>query len=333
MADTATSTEDDILGSIDIGDGDTSEDTSTDEGEAGQSTQDSGTQEQTNPLESGQSSGKSKQGTKPEHGKSDKSTGPQPIKDANGNVIADGGRERRFYEAAQVARQENARLQGELSKVTAKVAAYETANTISTQLGLTPDEATTGARIMAAYKNSPVETIKYLLTEAQAAGHNVTGIVSGGTDVAAIKQLIEQAFKPLNDERAGKERATQVEQQAVREYNNFISRFPDAKTHETTIARLLESDPSLSVEAAYYKLQSFYLAKQLDWKKSLEVIAEEMKGTQQQQGGTSSVTRQPGLPGRGTSVTNTQAPGEIADVTTSIDDIVKESMREAGLSI
>jgi hypothetical protein len=327
------STEDEILGGIDIGEDTSNEDTSGDEGEAGQSTQESGTQDEANPLEQGQSSAKSKSGTKTQPAKSDKSTGPQPLRDANGNVIADGGRERRFYEAAQVARQENARLQGELEKATAKVAAYETANTISTQLGLSADEATTGAKLMAAYKNNPVETIKYLLTEAQAAGHNVTGIVSGGTDVAAIKQLIEQAFKPINDERAGKERATQVEQQAVREYNNFISRFPDAKIHETTIARLLQSDPSLSVEAAYYKLQSFYLAKQLDWKKPLEVLAEEMKGQQQPQGDTPSVTRQPGLPGRGTSVTNAQAPGEIADVNTSIDDIVKESMREAGLSI
>lgn len=333
MADTATSTEDDILSGIDVGDGDTNEDTSSNESEAGESTQEPSAQEEVNPLEQGQPSAKSKSGTKTQPAKSDKPTGPQPLRDANGNVIADGGRERRFYEAAQVARQENARLQGELEKATAKVAAYETANTISTQLGLSPDEATTGAKLMAAYKNNPVETIKYLLTEAQAAGHNVTGIVSGGTDVAAIKQLIEQAFKPINDERAGNERAAQIEKQAVQQYNGFIARFPDAKIHEKTIARLLQSDPSLSVEAAYYKLQSFYLAKQLDWKKPLEVLAEEMKGQQQQQGNTSSVTRQPGLPGRGTSSTNAQASGEIADVNTSIDDIVKESMREAGLSI
>ena len=259
-------------------------------------------------------------------------SGPQPLRDKAGNIVAEGGRERRFYEAAQIARQERDAIQQKLATVEAKVQAYEQANSIGTQLQLTPEETITGMKIMAAYKANPAETIKYLLTEAQSQGHNVQDVLGNGFDASVVKNMVNEALKPILQDREEKQKYRDVEERAVSEYNAFTQRYPDVKVHESSIARLLESDPQLTPDAAYYKLRSFYLEKGLDWTKSLETIASDMEKSKTTQG--SSDTRSPGLPGKGTnSGTATTAKTAFADVDTSTDDIVKSAMREAGIQI
>ena len=331
MARKNTTIEDDIASAVGITDEETGGDTDEVVVDPGEETAEKVEEVHTDDGDGTQST-KSEAGTSTDSKQGKGTSGPQPLRDRAGNIIAEGGRERRFYEAAQIARQERDAIQAKLATVEAKVQAFEQANSIGTQLKLSPEETITGMKIMAAYKANPAETIKYLLTEAQSQGHNVQDVLGNGFDASVVKNMVNEALKPILQDREEKQKYRDVEERAVSEYNAFTQRYPDVKVHESSIARLLESDPQLTPDAAYYKLRSFYLEKGLDWTKSLETIASEMEKSKTTQ--SASDTRSPGLPGKGTnSGTATTAKTAFADVDTSTDDIVKSAMREAGIQI
>jgi hypothetical protein len=256
-----------------------------------------------------------------------KNSGPQDLVGRDGSVIASGGRERRFYEAAQRGKQQVDTLTTQLTEATTRLKAFEDAGSIGNQYDLTPDEVTTGAQLISSYKNDPVETIKYLLTQAQASGHNIDTV--GTTDMSAMKQMLDTAMKPFTDQRKAELDTQENNDRAYQVYSAFIAKFPDAAAHEDTIARLLNEDTSLSPEAAYFKLQSYYATKGLDWKKSLAVLQQEhanrqangLQNTQQQLPDGNNVD-----PNRATDT------AEVADVNTSTDDIIRQAMVEAGIN-
>ena len=326
MAKSPKTVEDEILGAAGFGGEDNDDTTDGSEEEAG------GSEERTTPEAEGAAGTEqptSKQvgdgtGGKPKKG----APGPTPLRDKDGNVIADGGKERRFYEVAQQAKRERDGALARVTQLEGELKGYKEAGTIGTQLNLSPDDMVTGAKMIAAWKANPVETIKYLLTEAQAAGHNLQGVISGGTDTAAIKKQIEEIVRPLLQDREVAAKSAEAESRAVQEYNGFVQKFPDARVHETSLARLLENDASLSPEAAYYKLRTYYLEKGLDWNKPLEVIAQEAAKASTKPGAT-----RRGIPSRGANAAVTEESDEIADVSTSVDDIIKSAMRESGLPI
>ena len=256
------------------------------------------------------------------------SRGPQDLVDKDGNVIAKGGPDRRHYENWQKAQQENGALTQNLQALESQVEAYKNASNLGTQYSLSPEEMTAGAQIMQAWKDDPANTVKYLLTQAQSLGYNVDGI-GGTTDVNAIKTMIDQALSPIMQERQDKADTQRIEDEARNQYSSFLQTYPDAESHETALAQLLESDRNLSLEAAYYKLRSFYSEKGLDWSKPLEVLQAEMQQQAVQERGN---TQQP-LPTGNVSSTTMTGATDIADATTSFDDIIRQSMSEAGMKI
>lgn len=259
------------------------------------------------------------------------SRGPQDLVDAQGNLIAAGGKERRFYETAQREKQRSESLTKELDNAKMQLDAISTAGNLGTQYSLSPEELTTGAQIISAYKENPVETLQYMLTQAQAAGHNISEIGMGGSvDTQAIKQMIDNAVKPLVSEQQYKQETEQTNQEAEQEYNSFVSKYPDAPVHEQALTRLLQDDSTLSPEAAYLKLQNFYLQKGLDWNKPLDQLQQEhdaqkatgpMPNTQQQ------------LPNGNVNASNATDTSSVANHNTSTSDIIRDAMREAGLQI
>ena len=304
---------------------------STDESLASPSTTEENTGTETTTTEEAPPAG-GEQGTQTsDDNKSDgrQTRGPQDLVNANGEVVAAGGRERRFYETAQ---QQKARADGLDAKVTslnAQLEAVNNAGTLGTQYNLTPEEVTTGAQLISAYKNNPVEAIQYMLTQAQGNGINVDSILNGGsTDVGAIKQLIENALAPLTEQRQEQIDTQAVNDRATEIYNDFMVKYPDAAVHEDSLSRLLEQDSSLSVEAAYYKLQSYYNGKGLDWTKSLGTLQQELDATNTSE--TANTRAQP--PDGGVNTTNTTDTAQVADISTSTDDIIKEAMAEAGIT-
>ena len=251
---------------------------------------------------------------------------PQDLVDKDGNIVATGGKERRFYETAQRERSRADGLAREVETLKTQVEAVNNAGTLGTQYALTPEELTTGAQIIAAYKKNPVETIQYMLTQAQAQGHNVEAISGGGVDMAAFQQLLDTKLQPLLAEQTQRVDTQAANDKALEIYNNFNTQYPDAAIHENSLARLLNQEPNLSPEAAYFKLQAYYAQRGLDWTKSLEQLQKEQKIV------APGVNTQQALPEGGvtTPVTDTD---EVADVNASTGDIVKDAMREAGIEI
>lgn len=248
--------------------------------------------------------------------------GPQDLIDAQGNIVARGGPDRRHFETSQ-------KQKVEIDRLNAKIGTLEGASTVGTQLGVTPEEAIAGVRIMAAFKNDPSATINYLLTQAKSSGHNVDSVGGANVDSSAIARMIDQKLAPLLNNIETQNQQTAATQQATEQYNDFIGAYPDAKTHENTLAQLIKADQSLTPVAAYFKLKNFYLERSLDWTKPLDVLQKELVPGEKGKPNTQGVL-QPSLPNGATPPIATDT-SEVADASTSMDDIVDQSMREHGL--
>jgi len=319
---TLVSTDEAILDSIGEGD----EPTTSDDTEE----QDAGTSEETTEQASTASSEQDIEGSSTQE-QQQTARGPQDLVGADGQIIATGGKERRFYETAQREKSRADNITKELETVKAQMDAINNAGTIGTQYGLSPEEVTTGAQIISSYKENPVETLSYMLTQAQSAGHNIDALLTGGggMDTQAIKQMIDNAVKPLVTEQQGRAETTAASAESQRLYNEFSTRHPDAAIHESSLARLLTEDSTLSPEAAYLKLQNFYLQKSLDWNKPLDQLQQE-HDAQKVQGPVENTQQQ--LPNGKVVQANTTDTASVADVNTSTGDIVKDAMREAGIT-
>ena len=320
MAEEQISTDEEILNAI--GEGDANEQTQEPQAEGTEQTTETTATAQE--AESGQVAGQSPE-IKPE---GQQNRGPQDLVDAQGNVIAAGGKERRFYEQAQRAKHEAQQANSKIQQLEGQLKAINDAGNAGSQYNLSPEEVTTGVQLMAAFKENPVETVKYMLTQAQSLGHNIDNITNSSTDMASIKKMITEAVDPVVQDRQQRIEGEQSRKNAEEVYKNFMTKFPDAGPHEHSLARLLESDSSLSPEAAYFKLKNFYLEKNLDFSKPLDVLQKELDTQKQAPAeNTQSTVPTGGIPA--TNVTDTET---IADVGTSMDDIIKQSMRDAGMN-
>tara|TARA_R110002050_G_scaffold11834_4_gene39444 strand:+ start:80 stop:1039 length:960 start_codon:yes stop_codon:yes gene_type:complete len=256
-----------------------------------------------------------------------KVSSPQDLVDAQGNVIATGGKERRFYETAQREKQRAEGLTREVETLQAQLEAINNAGSVGSQYDLSPEEVTTGAQIIAAYKNNPVETIEYMLTQAQASGHNVDAIgQNGNMNLNAVKQMVDSAIQPLVAEQYEREEIEAANDRAQEIYDNFNSQYPDSAVHEDSLARLLEQEPSLSPEAAYFKLRSYYMERNLDWTKSLEQLQSEQSSQQ------ASANTQQAVPDGNVISNRVTDTAQVADANTSTDDIIRQAMSDAGIN-
>lgn len=251
--------------------------------------------------------------------------------DQAGNVIAKAGKERRLWERVQRYEHfEVPQMRQQIEQLTQAAGQREVLNNVPQQLGLTDEETLQGMKLIASYKKDPVSTINYILTEARAAGHNLQGVGQGQVDLAAINQLLDQRLKPLIDDREAEQRQIQANDQATQQYNDFITRFPDARTHEEVLAKLLAGDPKLSAEAAYYQLKLWVQEKGLNWNQPLQAQVEAM--TQQGTNTQSVVPPLGGGRGGNAPVTDTKQAAAVADADADTADIVREAMREAGMN-
>ena len=318
MAEELISTDEAILDSIGEGDDQQVTDEGTSSEDTGATT-DTGEETSTASGEQGTEDGDGKDTPRKTSG------GPQDLVDAQGNVIATGGKERRFYETAQREKARADTATKEVSTLKAQIEAINNAGTLGTQYSLTPEEVTTGAQLIAAYKSNPVETIQYMLTQAQASGHNIDAIGGGGLDMQAVKQMLDTALQPLVAEQNERVDTQEANDRALEVYNEFSAKHPDAAVHENSLARLLQQEPTLSPEAAYFKLRSYYLERNLDWTKSLETLQAE------QNAGPSANTQQAVPDGNVTDARVTDT-AQVADVNTSTSDIIRQAMEDAGIN-
>src|SRR4051794_28954277 len=91
-----------------------------------------------------------------------------------------------------------------------------------TSHGLTPDEATIGLQMAAAYKANPTAFITNIIRNAQANGVEVpTGTPTPGLDVNTLSRIIDQRLAPL----LAPIQAQRQEQEAQGQLRNHISTF------------------------------------------------------------------------------------------------------------
>lgn len=264
--------------------------------------------------------------------------GAGDLKLQDGTVIR-AGAERRMYERMQQTVQQHHSLTQQHQQATQKVAQLEgelqgfrQANQAMQQLGITPQEAAIGYNFVAEFKKDAVGTVKKLLEHVRSQGHNVEGI--GQTvDMGAIQRMIQQQLQPITSHHQTLQQQQVAEQQAAQEYNNFVTRYPDARLHEGMLAEMLNRDTNLSLDAAYFQLQLWATRNGLDWTQPLPA---QIQARQNGQGNGQQQTRQQTtLPnGRGGAAQfNGNAVGskpKSASADASWDDIISETFQEVG---
>lgn len=182
--------------------------------------------------------------------------GDGSVYDLQGRKVANVGLERRIFD--RVTRYYNG-LETEHAGLKQKVDNYDAANAAAKQAGLTIEESALGTRIMTAWKRSPLETINFLLTQAQNQGHDVSSIRQGGAafDPAAVRdvmnELLESRFsqlQPLIDQLNQAKELDEVRDQVRNEQAAFFEEFPDATQHRQVLGALMQhmdtGDPRLA---------------------------------------------------------------------------------------
>lgn len=270
-------------------------------------------------------------------GKENKGTaaGPKDLTLQDGTVIK-GGQERRFYEQRELARQQ---LQSTTTTLNATRAELQKAQdelktvraSVESVQGAAPQDVALGVRILRDLKADPVGAMKKLLAEVIAQGHTIEGI-GAGVDQLALQRMLDDRLGKQNV--APQQTEEQLVAEAQAEATQFFSNHPDARTHEPLLARVLNDHPHLSLEDAYFQSKAWFIENGYDWSQPLNGQMAASNNTQQQQ----QDQQQPKpIPGSGNSPANGAANVKAADQVdvahedTSIDDIIRQSMKEAGL--
>lgn len=256
------------------------------------------------------------------------------ITDAQGQIVAEAGRERRWFETSETLhnyvgaqREEIAGLKARISEIAAT--SKEAMDGVPARLGLNMDEVNLGLKLAAGFKSDPVETARYIVAEAMKLGYNLEQIVetagSNNLNMTAIKQLLDDRLGPVADQRNAEQEKRTQEQNGIDAYNVFMRRFPDAAHHQEQIAAVARQY-KIAPEDAYFELRKWANNKGYDFNQPLQP---QMQRASQPANGPSAAPLPSGgsLPGV---VTNTP---QIASDDVDYDDIIKESMREAGMNI
>ena len=208
----------------------------------------------------------------------------QDLVDANGNIIAKAGAERRFYEENVKLKRDKEifntkvlpTLKENYNNMLAKVQAYDETFKALRADDLTPDDIQTGLELVRQWKKSPADTMKFLLTQAKSYGINVDG-VNSGVDAAAINQMLDQKLQPFIQEREQREQERQIQIKAKKTYDDFMSKYPDAINHTDELAYLYKRNPNMSLDAIYYQLRNHYAENGYDFNTPLAEILNSRK--------------------------------------------------------
>lgn len=263
------------------------------------------------------------------------------IDPATKEIVAATGRERFYFEQARHGQGLTRKAQNALrqaveigQRLESENKAYQKAN----NTGLSLPDQTQAVQLYTMYKKDPLATLKYILTEAQANGidlKSVLGANGGAIDTGAIASLIdkklEPVLKPMNEQRVEQDRRNKIIADATRETAEFFERYPDAGVHEEELAKILTAKPHLKPIEIYFAYKEWAMKNDLDWSQPLpaQVLARQGNNGTRDRG-----RRQPLPQGREQRrlADNRQEDASFA-ANARTDDIVREAMRDAGISI
>lgn len=264
---------------------------------------------------------------------------PGDLVGRDGNVIARAGAERRFYETAQRATQQAQQYKQQLDTTTAQLTAFREAAQLPTQLGLSPEESSTGLQLVASWKQNPVGVIQYLVEQAKAAGHNVEGL-GGISDMGAIRRMIDERLAPVTQQAQSVQAQEQAQTAAREQVQALASAYGEsALVNSDALSKLIgasqESGQSMSLEQAYFRFAEWCYRNQYDPHQPIDAQIEARRAPQANTPAQSEQRNPPRPNGRAVSAPNGVTPVDPTAVFTgqeSMRDIVRASLREAGFN-
>jgi hypothetical protein len=266
---------------------------------------------------------------------------------ATGEVVAKAGNERFYFEIArnssgyiQKATRQLEAMQVDLQNANTQLQAYNDLHTEARNSNLSTAEQTEAVKMMAAYKQNPASTLKYMLTEAAANGIDLNEVFGEGSnfEVGAIGKLIDEKLKPFTTQADMQRQQQQIQEDAAKQATEFLNKYPDAKMHEPVLASLITKNPGLGLVDAYYQLKDFARENNLDWNSPL---SEQLGQTQQQpqqtqQKQTTTPQQKPMVSGHNAQTVaagKQQTTQNSMGATARTDDIVRQAMQEAGFNL
>ena len=279
----------------------------------------------------------SKQAEQPKTAEQPRTPNPQDIVDPRtGEVIAAAGKERRWYEESRRAKHEVNELRNKFTLVETELNAFKQAAILPQKLNLEPNEVASAMQFMAHFKANPVEAAKKVLAEVQAAGYSIAEL--GGTDVAAIKQIVEQSVKPFIQDREAATQQEQYTREAEIEYNNLVAEAPWIVAQDDDLAKILAKDPSMTLREAALRLENFALREGYDLNRSVEAQYYERQNAPKTQAQALPAQRpnRAAAPAQSNPVTGTTPViprNTSVTANHSTRDIIREAMREQGINV
>lgn len=262
--------------------------------------------------------------------------GPGDLVDREGRVIAKAGAERRHYEAAQRATREAHTVKQQLDNVSAQLQAFREAAQVPTQLGLSPEESTTGLQLIASWKQNPVGVIQYLVEQAKASGHTLDGI-GGTTDVGAIKNMIANELAPLRQQAQLLQQQSETQTAAQAQVSSLVSEYGEqALVNGDALSKLIDASTSagrpLNLEQAYLRFSNWCLSNGFNPHQPIDpqIAAKRAPAQATQQ------SNPPRPNGRAVAAPNGVIPMDTAATVTGNEttrDLVRMAMREAGYNL
>ena len=278
-------------------------------------------------------------GKQPEQGTTEKprpAPNPQDIVDPRtGEVIAAAGKERRWYDESRNAKREVSEVRQKLQLVETELGAFKQAAVLPQQLGLQPAEITSAMHFMAHFKTNPVEAARKVLAEVQAAGYTIPEL--GGTDVAAIKQIVEQSIKPFITDREQSVQQETISREVEEEYNQLAAESPWIVVQDEDLAKIMAKDTSLNLRQAALMLENFALRGGYDLNRSVEAqFFERQQAPKTEPTLPAPRVNRAAAPAQTSATTRTTPVVERKQSVTSnhsTRDIIREAMREQGINV
>jgi hypothetical protein len=254
------------------------------------------------------------------------------IVDANGEVIAKAGAERRLFQKLQTAEKT-------IEDTARANEGFRNFASAPQKMGLTPNEAIQGMQFISDLKTKPVEAARAILQEAMKQGYNLhdiigtqEGVEDSSMDMGAINRMIDSKLAPMTQQFTQQQEVQQERQRAQEVVNQFVNAHDYADVHLDTIKHLMQNNPNLSSERAYFEVKTYAMQQGLDFSQPLAPQIEAMQQQVPTPAPVPAVAPEPNpkpLPnGNANSIVMEQS--EVTSGDDDWDSIVRSSMRDAG---
>lgn len=178
----------------------------------------------------------------------------------------------RWMHQRNTARQERDAVNGKYNEAVTKatqlegqVEAYKTAATAMSSLA--PADIPKAVKVYTQLLQNPVATLKQMLVEAKAMGHNIDGI-GEGVDTAAIQKMLDQRLAGI--EKPKEQNQVQQVPTVDNDDDLFVKSYPDAVHHMDIYVDMLDKNPKLSNTELYFTVKNWADSNGYDYSKPLK---------------------------------------------------------------